>query len=218
MNIFWINYFLICIIFYLIGSIPFAYLIIKFRFNKDITKEGSGNVGTLNSYEITGSKSLGVYVLILDILKGIIPTLLMVFVFKLNLIYIALPIILLVAGHNFSVWLKFKGGRGLATSAGIAIVINIFMLIIWCVVYYVVYRFSKKNIHIANIIATVLMPVIAVIPGEFFLKFNYGYSGTLEFVSIFFSFWSILSLLILLKHIEPLLTLIKQKRKNNSLK
>jgi glycerol-3-phosphate acyltransferase PlsY len=216
MSIFWINYLLICIIFYLIGSVPFAYLIIKFRFNKDVTKEGSGNVGTLNSYEITGSKSVGVYVLILDILKGIIPSLLMVFVFKLPLLYVSLPLILLVAGHNFSVWLKFKGGRGLATSAGIAIVINVFMLIIWCVVYYGVYRITKKNIHIANVVATVLMPVIAIIPGEFFLKFNYGYSESPEFVSLFFAFWSILSLLILLKHIEPLLTLLKQNRKNIS--
>lgn len=213
MSIFWINYVLICLIYYLIGSVPFAYLILKFRFNKDITKEGSGNVGTLNSFEITGSKSVGVYVLILDVLKGVIPSLILVFLLKLPLVYVVLPLILLVAGHNFSVWLKFKGGRGLATSAGISIVINFFMLIIWCVVYYIVYRITKKSIHIANVVATILMPVIAVIPGEFFLKFSYGYSETPEFVSLFFAFWSVLSLLILLKHIEPLVSLFREKKK-----
>ncbi|MBN1632986.1 MAG: glycerol-3-phosphate acyltransferase [Ignavibacteria bacterium] len=216
MSIFWINYILICIIYYLIGAVPFAYLIVKFGFNKDVTEEGSGNVGTLNSFEITGSKSVGVYVFILDVLKGVVPSLLMVFLFKLPLLYAALPLILLVAGHNFSVWLKFKGGRGLATSVGIALVVNFFMVLIWCVTYYIFYRLSKKNIHIGNVAATALMPVFAILPGEFFLKFNYGYSQSPEFVSIFFAFWGAISLLILLKHIEPVLSLIKQREKNNS--
>lgn len=210
MNIYWINYILICLLYYLIGSIPFAYIIIKFKFNKDITKEGTGNVGTLNSYEITGSRKIGLVILILDILKGLIPSLVLVYIFKLQFNMVIIPLILLVVGHNFSVWLKFKGGRGLATSAGIAIVINFFMLLIWCTIYMIIIRF-KKNIHIANVIATVSMPLIALIPGDFFIKFNYNFSATKEFYGMFFTFWSIISLIILSKHIEPLIKFFKNK-------
>jgi glycerol-3-phosphate acyltransferase PlsY len=213
MNIFWINYTFICILYYLIGSIPFAFLIIKFKYKKDITSEGSGNVGTLNSYEITGSKKTGFIVLALDLMKGLLPTLTLIYLFNLQFNLIALPLILLVFGHNYSIWLKFKGGRGLATSAGIAIVINIFMLIIWCVLYLLIFKI-KKNIHIANIIATVFMPVIALIPGNIIIRYNYQYSATQEYYGIFFAFWCIISLIILSKHIDPLISLLRNKNKD----
>ncbi len=213
MNIFWINYTFICILYYLIGSIPFAYLVVRFRYKKDITSEGSGNVGTLNSYEITGSKKTGLIVLILDLMKGVLPALILIFLFKLQFNLISLPLILLVTGHNYSIWLKFKGGRGLATSAGIAIVINFSMLLIWCVIYLLIYKI-KKNIHIANIIATIFMPLIAVLPGNFIVRFNYQYSGTQEYYGIFFAFWCIISLIILSKHIEPLVSFVKNKNQN----
>jgi glycerol-3-phosphate acyltransferase PlsY len=123
-------YWLLCIAYYLIGSIPTAYLVLKFRHQLDIRNEGTGNVGAMNSYDVTGSKSTGIFVFIVDFLKGIIPTIILLYVFNLSLYFIILPLVLLVFGHNFSAFLKFKGGRGLATSAGVLIIINFCLVII----------------------------------------------------------------------------------------
>ena len=213
-----INYILLCLICYLIGSIPIAYLIVKRKHKKDITKEGSGNVGTLNSYEITGSRSTGIVVLILDFLKGFIPALVLGYFLSLPLTIIFLPLVCIVVGHNFSIWLKFKGGRGLATAAGIGIIVNFWLPIIWCVLYLFTYL-VKKNVHIGNIFATVLMPLVLIFSPDFFLKFTYDYSYY-DFITsqsnfeVLFAFSSSISLVILLKHINPFLEIIRNLRRS----
>jgi glycerol-3-phosphate acyltransferase PlsY len=217
MDKFIVNYVLLCLIFYLIGSIPIAYLILKRKHSIDITKEGSGNVGTLNSYEITGSKSIGIIVLILDFLKGFIPTLVLTYFLSLPLSIAFLPLICLVVGHNFSVWLKFKGGRGLATSAGIGVLVNFWLPVIWCTLYLVTY-FIKRDVHVGNIIATVLMPLIIIVFPDFISSFNYDYNildriSETSAVEILFAFSSSLSLLILMKHVNPFLEIINNLKK-----
>jgi len=207
---YFLNIILLLTLHYLIGSVPTAYIILKIRYNKDITREGSGNVGTLNSYEITGSKSTGILVLIIDLLKGFIPAFLMAYILKFPFNVIVFPLIMVVFGHNYSIWLKFKGGRGLATAAGIALALNVSMLIIWCVIYYLVYKIGR-NIHLGNVIATVLMPVIALIFGGYFMQLSYGYTSVDEFSGVFFGFWSIVSLIILSKHIIPFVEFIREK-------
>ena len=213
-----INYILLCFICYLIGSIPIAYLIVKRKHKKDITKEGSGNVGTLNSYEITGSRSTGVVVLVLDFLKGFIPALVLGHFLSLPLAIIFLPLVCIVVGHNFSIWLKFKGGRGLATAAGIGIIINFWLPIIWCVLYLFVYLI-KRNVHIGNIFATILMPLVLIFSPDFFVKFTYDYNFFDYITSqsnfeVLFAFSSSISLVILLKHINPFLEIIKDLKRN----
>ncbi len=213
-----INYILLCLICYFIGSIPAAYLIVKRKHKKDITKEGSGNVGTLNSYEITGSRSTGIVVLALDFLKGFIPTLVLGYFLSLPLTIIFLPLVCIVVGHNFSIWLKFKGGRGLATAAGIGIIVNFWLPIIWCVLYLFAYL-VKKNVHIGNIFATVLMPLVLIFSPDFFVKFTYDYS-LFDYITcqsnfeVLFAFSSSISLVILLKHVNPFLEIIRDLRRN----
>ncbi|HAX48012.1 MAG TPA: acyl-phosphate glycerol 3-phosphate acyltransferase, partial [Bacteroidetes bacterium] len=72
-ELFTINNFVIFVLCYLIGSFPTAYILVKLRSNKDLTKEGSGNVGTLNSFTVSKSKAIGITVLLIDILKGALP-------------------------------------------------------------------------------------------------------------------------------------------------
>jgi glycerol-3-phosphate acyltransferase PlsY len=117
--------------------------------------KGTGNVGAMNSYDVTGSKSTGIIVMLVDLFKGLIPALILLYVLKLNLYFTIIPLVLLVLGHNFSVFIKFKGGRGLATGAGVLLVMNFWIVILWLVFYFII-RKIKDNVHIATVIALVL--------------------------------------------------------------
>ncbi len=103
---------------YLFGSLPTAYLVLKRSKNIDITESGTGNVGAMNSYEITNSKMIGILVFLIDALKGILSVILMKIIFPGEFVFPALALVFAVFSHCFNPWLKFKGGRGLATAAG----------------------------------------------------------------------------------------------------
>ena len=115
------------IISYLIGSLPTGYLLCKFFKNIDIRKYGSGSTGSTNVLRITKSKKLAIITLITDLLKG--ATVILLFGTQ----YLCLFFVLI--GHVYSVWLNFKGGKGVATSAGIFIVLSpttaLCSIIIW---------------------------------------------------------------------------------------
>ena len=127
--------FLIGIISYLMGSIPFGYILTKIFLKKDIREIGSGNIGATNALR-TGNKSIGYFTLALDILKAIIPVI-YVKIFYQDFLYIASLCAFL--GHVFPIWLKFKGGKGIATSLGVILSIDIFiglcLLTIWILVF-----------------------------------------------------------------------------------
>jgi acyl phosphate:glycerol-3-phosphate acyltransferase len=210
----------VCIACYVIGSIPFAFLVLKKRHGKTIMSEGSGNVGAMNSFDVTGSKSTGIIVFFLDFLKGFIPVCIMVYILHFDLSLILLPAALLVLGHNYSIFLKFKGGRGLATAAGASIPINFLLIIIWCLGFLLTFAI-KRNVHWANVGGTILLPVIAFIFSGFLSGFTYGYtdiSGNAVNNSILkellFVFSSSICLIILLKHINPIVELLKKPKSN----
>ena len=102
------------------GSIPFGFLLTKIFLKKDIRKIGSGNIGATNALR-TGNKILGYSTLSLDILKAIIPILLINFYFPEYIFVSSLSVFL---GHIFPVWLRFKGGKGVATYVGILFCLN----------------------------------------------------------------------------------------------
>ncbi len=121
---------------YIIGSLPFGYLIGKIFYGVDIRKLGSGNIGMANVYRNLGPKA-GLSVLILDMLKGALPVLLASYLGKrFGLSGIELELFTVgtgvsaIAGHNWSVFLGFKGGKGIATSAGVLIVLTPVLLLI----------------------------------------------------------------------------------------
>ena len=120
---------LICVILaYLIGSFPTAYLVGKIFFHKNIFDYGSGNVGTTNAYRVFG-KTAGTVVLVIDILKGTLGALMPVF-FGLNHHLILFVGICAVIGHCYSIFLKFRGGKAVATSAGILLAYNPLLFLI----------------------------------------------------------------------------------------
>ena len=117
------EYLIVGIASYLMGSIPFGLILTKIFLKKDIREIGSGNIGATNALR-TGNKFIGYSTLILDIIKAVIPVLYVKVNFP-DLIYVSALCAFL--GHVFPVWLKFKGGKGVATYVGILFAINIFL-------------------------------------------------------------------------------------------
>lgn len=155
---------ILAVLFYMIGSIPTAYLYMKFRRRRNILEEGTGNAGAMNVYEVTHSKADGIAVLFMDLLKGFIPAFLYLHVFKPDGFSFAVLAGALVMGHNFPVWTKFKGGRGLSSAAGILLAADPALVGIWLVVYSAT-RLLVNNVHFASAVA------LAAVPATFFSDF-----------------------------------------------
>lgn len=199
------DYILSAFLGYFLGSIPTAYILLKKVKGIDIRFQGSGNVGTLNSYEVTNSKVIGIIVLFVDLLKGILSVVLTKIVFGNEFLLPSIALVFAVFGHCFSVWLKFKGGRGLATAAGGSIFIAPVILFLWGILWLVTYLF-KKDIHLANILATFLVMISVIFKYDMLNNFAIppANSSFIFGISI-----SLVMLIILIKHWVPFLDYIK---------
>ena len=144
--------FTIIIISYLMGSIPFGLLLTKIFLNKDIRNVGSGNIGATNALR-TGNKLIGYSTLILDVLKAVIPVLYVKINFP-DAVYISA--LFAFIGHVFPVWLKFKGGKGVATYIGFLIGLNfligLYFLLTWIIVAWIS-RYSSLSSLVASLVA-----------------------------------------------------------------
>ena len=141
---------LVIIISYLLGSIPFGFLLTKFFIKQDIRKIGSGNIGATNVLR-TGNKVIGYTTLILDILKAVIPIIL-VKIYYIEYIYISSLCVFL--GHVFPVWLKFKGGKGVAVYVGIILALSFKLALIfgatWLIVLFL-FKYSSLSSIFASL-------------------------------------------------------------------
>ena len=153
--------FLIGIISYLMGSIPFGYILTKIFLKKDIREIGSGNIGATNALR-TGNKSIGYFTLALDILKAIIPVI-YVKIFYQDFLYIASLCAFL--GHVFPIWLKFKGGKGVASYVGILFSINILFGLIFAISWVVTFMFTKYS-SLSSLIGSISIPAYLLITGQ----------------------------------------------------
>ena len=139
---------------YLMGSIPFGFILTKIFLKKDIRDIGSGNIGATNALR-TGNKSLGYGTLLLDVLKAIIP----VIYIKLNYPdYIFITSIFVFIGHVFPLWLKFKGGKGVAPYVGILFSINLIYGIVFVSIWIITFLISKYS-SLASLIASFTIPI-----------------------------------------------------------
>ncbi|MFI5237910.1 MAG: glycerol-3-phosphate acyltransferase [Ignavibacteriales bacterium] len=204
------EYLISALIGYLLGSFPTGYLLVKSSKGSDITKEGSGNVGALNSFEVSKSKLLGISVLFIDLIKGALAVLLPIILFPQVFIYPAVSLIFALFSHCFNPWLKLKGGRGLATAAGGMIVIFPYLLVIWCLIW-VIFYVMRKNIHVANIAATIFS--IIVIFGTSGLATKYA-NPVPQNISELLITASIALIIILVRHIDPLIEIISSIKTN----
>ena len=148
------EYLTIGIISYLMGSIPFGFILTKIFLKKDIREIGSGNIGATNALR-TGNKYIGYLTLMLDILKAVLPVI-YVRLYQPELIHIVSLYALL--GHVFPVWLKFKGGKGVATYVGILFAINIFLGLIFCVSWLIIFLISRYS-SLSSLIGSITIPI-----------------------------------------------------------
>ena len=173
-----IELFLIILVSYLFGSIPFGLLLTKIFLKKDIREIGSGNIGATNVLR-SGNKILGYSTLVLDILKAVLPILYIKFFMNDYLYISALSIFI---GHVFPIWLKFKGGKGVASYLGILCCLDIFTALIFGVVWisiFILFKFSS----LSSLLASLTIPIF-----QFFYNSNSDYYFYfMMFILIFFT-------------------------------
>ncbi len=152
---------------YLIGSIPTAYIFGRLIKGIDIRQHGSGNVGATNAFRILG-KGPGTVVLLIDIFKGAIVTSLVADLFGMTdpLARVFLGLVV-VCGHNWTVFLNFKGGKGIATSLGVLIGLTIAIgsirpVVLYTLLTWVVCFVISGYVSLASIIASVVLPILSL--------------------------------------------------------
>ena len=169
---------LIIILSYLMGSIPFGFILTKILLKKDIREIGSGNIGATNVLR-TGNKMIGYITLSLDILKAIIPLLIIKFNHPEFLFISALSIFL---GHVFPLWLKFKGGKGVATYVGMLFCINYILGFVFIICWLIIFIISRYS-SLSSLIASLTIPFYHF----FIIDNNNYYFFIILFILIFFT-------------------------------
>ncbi len=147
---------------YLSGSIPFGLILTKIFLNKDLRKIGSKNIGATNVLR-TGNKIVAGLTLFLDISKGIIPILITKEYFT-DLIYLSSLAALL--GHIFPVWLRFQGGKGVATYVGIIFILSFNLGVIFCVSWILISIASKYS-YLSSILSTMIVFIVSFFNNNF---------------------------------------------------
>ena len=142
---------------YLLGSIPFGFILTKIFLRKDIRDIGSGNIGATNALR-TGNKSLGYSTLALDITKAILPVLYVKYNYP---DYIFIASLCAFLGHVFPIWLKFKGGKGVATYVGILFSINLILGLIFVVSWALTFLISKYS-SLSSLAASLIVPIYLI--------------------------------------------------------
>jgi acyl phosphate:glycerol-3-phosphate acyltransferase len=154
---------------YLLGSIPFGYLIVRLRAGADVRDTGSGGTGATNVTRKAG-KGAGVLTLILDAAKGAAAVIFASRILETNQAfdwYVAMAAIVALLGHCFPVWLGFRGGKGVATGVGIFLILSplavagaglIFLLTVW----------RTRYVSLGSMMAAAALPVLIAIQDTFF--------------------------------------------------
>ena len=184
------NIFLIGIISYLMGSIPFGLILTKVFLKKNIKEIGSGNIGATNVLR-TGNKTIGYLTLVLDVLKAIIPVIYIKIQFP-ELVYVSSLSVFI--GHVFPVWLKFIGGKGVATYVGILFSINYIFGALFVFSWLIIFFISKYS-SLGSVLSTLLIPI--------FIFLNSNYENEYFFIIMF--------VLILYTHRENVKRLINKE-------
>ena len=171
------EYLVIALSSYFLGSIPFGFILTKIFLKKDIRNIGSGNIGATNALR-TGNKTLGYATLLLDITKAVLPVLYVKFNHP---DYIFIASLCAFLGHVFPLWLNFKGGKGVATYVGILFSINLLLGLIFVVSWAITFLISKYS-SLSSLVASLMIPIYLI-----FLKNYNSIFFIIMFVLIFYT-------------------------------
>lgn len=195
---------------YCIGSLPAGFFLVKWIRKVDLRTAGSGNVGALNAFEVSGSGILGASVLAIDAAKGALAVAASKAIFGGSFILLSTAAIGAVLGHNYPIWLKGRGGRGLATAAGAMLIVGWVIAATWIALWLVIHLMFR-HVHGANIGASLLMPiVIGLLPASLFQQgVPFPAPQAQWFVTA-----SALSLLFLARHVGPAIEIWKSSARS----
>ena len=190
---------------YLLGSIPTAFILVRWQSRIDLRNAGSGNVGALNSFEVTRSRTLGLSVLTLDLLKGVAAVLAGRWIGGDAPLPAMASALAAVLGHNFPVWLRFKGGRGLATAAGAALLLVWGLVPAWCILWAMAFALVRSVNPASAVACTVCAVIVFLWPGLL-------PGAPAQEISMFPWFVLVLMLLILSRLIGPTREFFQEQR------
>ena len=162
-------YIIIAIIAYLVGSINFSVIISKRMAGFDVREKGSGNAGTTNMLRSIGVKA-AVITLLCDILKGVVVILIAILIGNIvdgldDALLVQLAGIFVIIGHTFPIFFGFKGGKGIATSLGVLLMIN-WQIGLICLVFALILMAITRMVSVGSIAAAILFPVLVVFIGQ----------------------------------------------------
>jgi acyl phosphate:glycerol-3-phosphate acyltransferase len=178
---------------YLLGSIPFGYILISIFRGEDVRQTGSGNIGATNVAR--SSPGLGILTLVLDALKGLTAVLATQALFPGQTLLAGIAALFAILGHMFSIWLKFRGGKGVATGLGsFAVIAPKAILVMVCV--FIVLVLAFRYVSLASVVGVALFPVLAC------LLDGYGHASQMLAIMI------VVSVLIIAKHHENIRRLL----------
>lgn len=185
-------YIIVAIVAYLIGSISFSVVFSKKMAGFDVREKGSGNAGSTNVLRTVGKKAAAL-TLLCDILKGIVAVLIAVLLGNIvkdvdKALLVQIAAIAVVIGHTFPIFFGFKGGKGVATSLGILLLIN-WQIGLICLVFALVIMALTRMVSVGSVLAAILFPVLTL-----FISQNYIVSGN------YFVFSIIMALIVAFNH------------------
>ena len=192
---------MISVLSYLVGSIPFAYILLKVLHKKDITQEGSGNSGAMNSYEITNNKFIGILVFVLDFIKAYT----LLYIISINfddIMILRLVASFVILGHNYSIFIRFHGGRGLSPAAGVMAFFNIYGILMWLLMFFTSKKIISANVHIATAIGLIGANIMLWASPEEMLRVFETFH--FEDLSDFRTLYMVISIFIISKLVSPI--------------
>ncbi|MGN1384086.1 MAG: glycerol-3-phosphate 1-O-acyltransferase PlsY [Clostridia bacterium] len=189
-----VAYIVVAILSYLIGSINFSIIISKKVAGFDVREKGSGNAGTTNMLRTVGKKA-ALITLVCDILKGVVSILLALLIGKIakdanNAILVQIAGILVIIGHTFPIFFKFKGGKGVATAVGVLLTTN-WQIGLICLIFGLVLIALTRMVSLGSITAAILFPILIL-----FIKSNYIVEGN------YFIYSLIIAVMVVFNHRE----------------
>ena len=190
------TYIVVAILAYLLGSISFSVIISKKMAGFDVREKGSGNAGSTNVLRTVGKKA-AIITLICDILKGVVAILIALLAGRIiqgldNALLLQIAGVFVILGHTFPVFFKFKGGKGIATSLGVLLIIN-WQIGLICLVFALILMILTRRVSIGSIAAAILFPVLVL-----FINQNYIVAESTNWSYLIFSI--IVALFVIFNH------------------
>ena len=206
-------YIIIAIIAYLVGSINFSIIISKRIAGFDVREKGSGNAGTTNMLRSVGVKAAAI-TLLCDILKGVVVILIAILIGNIvdgldDALLVQLAGIFVIIGHTFPIFFGFKGGKGIATSLGVLLMIN-WQIGLICLVFALILMVITRIVSVGSIAAAILFPVLVIFIGQNYIVPVNNWS--------YLIFSIIVAILVLFNHRENLKRIFTGKENKISFK